>query len=194
MSLNNDVFDYGPGIRASLLARISRRLAQAEMALGAALVAVIALSLLAGSVSRTLGRPLIWTDEFAVHLMVWVAFLGGSLGIATRGHMAIALLPERLGPRGRAWLLLLTDLLVMAFILVMAWLVWRWFDLPGLLRAGSGAGLASDTFNFIYTDPTLTLGVPKVWFWLIVPLTCVTGGIHALAAIAVDLAELVRQR
>lgn len=193
MSLNNDAVGYEPGLRAALPGRISRRVAQAEMALGGALVAAICLSLLAGSVSRTLGQPLIWTDELAVHLMVWLAFLGASLGIATRSHMAVALLPERLSSRGRAWLLLLSDLLVMVFLVVMGWLVWRWFDLPGLLRAGSGAALASDTFNFIYTDPTLTLGVPKFWFWLIVPMTCMTGAIHALAALSADLTELRRQ-
>lgn len=190
MTLRNDAIGHGIGVPLRLLARLSRRVAQGEMALGAILVAVIGLSLLAGSVSRTLGRPLVWTDELAVHLMVWVAFLGASLGIATRGHMAIGLLPERLTARDRARLLLLTDSLVLVFILVMAWLAWRWFDLPGLLRTGSGAALAGDTFNFVYTDPTLTLGVPKFWFWLIVPMTCATGLIHAAAALAADLAVL----
>ena len=52
MSLNNDAVGYEPGIRAALPGRISRRVAQAEMALGGALVAAICLSLLAGSVSR----------------------------------------------------------------------------------------------------------------------------------------------
>ena len=61
------------------------------------------------------------------------------------------------------------------------------------VAARSGAALASDTFNFIYTDPTLTLGVPKFWFWLIVPMTCMTGAIHALAALSADLTELRRQ-
>lgn len=173
-----------------ILVRSSFRVRQAETALAAALVGVIFLLLLANAVSRTLGAPLIWTDELAVHLMVWLAFLGASLGIATRTHMAVGLLPERLSVANRRWLVLGSDIFVFLFMLTMGLLVWWWLDLPGLLRAGSGTALGQETFNFVYTDPTLTLGVRKIWFWLIVPATCLTGTLHALTAIWVDVAQI----
>lgn len=163
---------------------------RAETALGGLLVGAILVLLLANVVSRTAGRPLIWTDELAVHLMVVLAFVGASLGIALRGHMAIGLLPDRLGARGRAGLALLADLSVLAFLLVLAVILWRWFDLPGLLRAGSGAALARQSFNFVYTDPTNTLGLRKVWFWLALPLTGATALIHCLAALHQDIRAL----
>lgn len=163
-----------------------------EAAAGGLLVAAILALLLANVVSRAAGRPLIWTDELAVHLMVILAFVGASLGIAMRGHMAIGLLPDRLGPRGRARLALLADLSVLAFLLVLATILWRWFDLPGLLRAGSGAALAKESFNFVYSDPTNTLGLRKIWFWLALPLTCATALIHCLAALRTDLRVLRR--
>lgn len=163
---------------------------RAEAAGGGLLVALILCLLLANVVSRTAGQPLIWTDELAVHLMVVLAFVAGSLGIALRGHMAIGLLPDRLGPRDRARLALLADLSVLAFLLAMAVILWRWFDLPGLLRAGSGAALAEQSFNFVYTDPTNTLGLPKVWFWAILPISCATALIHCLAALQEDLEAL----
>lgn len=165
---------------------------RAEAAAGAALVAAILCLLLANVLSRGLGRPLIWTDELAVHLMVALAFVGASLGIATRMHMTIGIVPDRLGPRDRARLALLADLAVLAFLVTMAVILWRWFDLPGLLRAGSGAALAEQSFNFIYTDPTNTLGLRKFWFWLIMPLTCATGTIHCAAAIQRDLEAMRR--
>lgn len=163
---------------------------RAEAALGGILVGAILLLLLANVISRGAGRPLIWTDELAVHLMVVLAFVGASLGIAVRGHMVIGLLPDRLGPRGRAGLALLADLSVLVFLLVLAAILWRWFDLPGLLRAGSGVALAQESFNFVYTDPTNTLGLRKVWFWLALPVTCATALIHCLAALHQDARAL----
>ncbi|MFC3628000.1 TRAP transporter small permease [Paracoccus angustae] len=173
-----------------ILQRLSRAVMRAEAALGGVLVGAILMLLLANVVSRTAGRPLIWTDELAVHLMVVLAFVGASLGIALRGHMAIGLLPDRLGPRGRAALALLADLSVLVFLLALALILWRWFDLPGLLRAGSGAALAEQSFNFVYTDPTNTLGLRKVWFWLALPLTCATALVHCLAALHRDMGAL----
>lgn len=168
----------------------SRAVIRAESAFGGVLVALILALLLGNVVSRTAGRPLIWTDELAVHLMVVLAFVAGSLGIGLRGHMTIGLLPDRFGPRGRARMALLADLAVLVFLLVMAAILWRWFDLPGLLRAGSGAALAEQSFNFVYTDPTNTLGLRKLWFWAILPLSCATALIHCLAALQDDLTAL----
>lgn len=169
--------------------RLSRRVMQAEAALGGLLVAAMFLLLLGNAVSRSIGRPLIWTDELAVHLMVWLAFLGASLGVAGRNHMAISLLPDRLDPQARQHLRLLADLLVAVFFAGMLALCWRWLDPVGLIRAGSGAALAQQSFNFVYTDPTQTLGIRKIWFWLIVPATSLTGLLHALAALVADLGK-----
>lgn len=172
------------------LSRLSRGLARIEIGFGAALVAAIFALMLANAASRGFGRPLVWTDELAVHLMVWLAFIGGSAAVAVKGHMVMGLLPETLSPRAAARLALGTDLLVLLFLIAMAAVVWRWLDLPGLLRAGSGEALAQESFNFIYTDPTQTLGLRKIWFWLVMPVTVLTAGIHALAAIAEDLTRL----
>lgn len=185
MSLSSSV--PRPG---AFLARLSHGVRQAEVVLAATLIGVIFCLLLANVVLRLVGRPLIWTDELAVHLMVWVAFLGASLGIATRTHMAVGLLPESLSAPNRRWLLLATDLFVLGFMGVMAAVVWRWLDPVGLWRAGSGAGLAQATFNFVYTDPTLTLGIRKIWFWLILPLTCASGILHAIVAVQGDVAAI----
>ena len=176
---------------ATLLERLSPAVMWVEAWLGAGLVLVIFLLLLANAVSRGIGKPLIWTDELAVHLMVWLAFLGASLCIAARNHMAVGLLAERLGPTRRLRLAVLVDLLVLAFLLVMIWVIWRWLDLPGLMRAGwSGQALAAETFNFIYTDPTLTLGVRKIWFWMIIPLTALTSLLHGCAVLVADWTAL----
>ncbi len=177
-----------PALRTGLLPGLSRAVMRAETAVGGLLVAAILGLMLANAASRSLGRPLVWTDELAVHLMVVLAFLGGSLAVAARAHMTIGLVPDVLRPRARAGLAAATDALVVGFLGVMAVVVWRWLDLPGLIRAGSGAALGAETFNFVWTDPTQTLGIRKIWFWLAIPLSCLTALIHALAALAEDLA------
>lgn len=173
----------------TILARASRAVLHAEGALGALLVAVIFAAILSGSVARGLARPLVWTDELAVHLMVWLAFIGASMGVGLGNHMVMGLLPERMGPTGQRVVALLCDGLVLVFLLGFGLLVWRWLDLPGLLRAGSAQALARESFNFVWLDPTLTLGLRKIWFWLIIPVSTLTAILHVLARIAAQLSH-----
>ena len=62
--------------------------------------------------------------------------------------------------------------------------IWRWFDPVGVLQAASIEDFTASTFNFIYQEPTVTLGMHKVWFWLVMPVFCVTATIHVLASLA----------
>lgn len=179
-----------PPRRRGVLGQLSAAILRLEKAVGALLVALIFLAMIAGAASGWMRRPLAWTDEFAVHLMVCLAFIGASMAIALGQHMTVGLLPDGLSPKNRAKLAVLNDLFLLAFLLVMALVIWRWLDLPGLIRAGSGAALAQETFSFIYTDPTQTLGVRKIWFWLVMPVTTVTSICHVLAQIAADLTTL----
>ncbi|WP_211299356.1 TRAP transporter small permease [Pukyongiella litopenaei] len=142
--------------------------------------AVLAL-LLANVVSRAFGRPLIWTDELAVYLMVVGAFSGASLGIAKRHHLAVTLLADRLGPAARTNLLRVVDAVLLAILLVFGMTLWNWFDPPGVMAAENMSDYARESFNFLYQEPTTTLGIRKLWFWLIMPLFCVAGLIHVLA-------------
>lgn len=176
----------------TILARASRAVLHVEGAVGALLVLVILAAILAGSIGRGLARPLVWTDELAVHLMVWLAFIGASMGVGLGNHMVMGLLPERMGPAGQRAVALLCDGLVLVFLLGFALLVWRWLDLPGLIRAGSPQALARQSYNFVWLDPTLTLGLRKIWFWLIVPVSTMTAILHVLARIAAGLSRRER--
>ena len=177
-----------------VLGVISRHLLRAEMLLGAVLAAIIFALIPANAVLRHYGHPLLWAEELAVHLMVWLAFIGGSVCIATRQHMAIGLLPDRLSPRGRQRLAVLCDLLVLCFLLVMGWLCWLWFDPVGLWRAGDARSYAQASFNFTWSEPMLTMHLRKVWFWLIVPVSLVVAMVHTLAVLADDVAGRIPPR
>ena len=44
-------------------------------------------------------RPLPWAEELTLYLMVWIVFVGGSVVVRTRGHIAVDVLPLLLSPR-----------------------------------------------------------------------------------------------
>lgn len=168
----------------SVLAAISDGLAQVESVLvGSLMVAIFALLML-NVVSRTIGAPVIWVDEAAVFLMIWVALLGASLALARREHLAVTLVPDLLDNRFRSLLSVAVDFLLMVFFLIFGMILWRWFDPLTLWRAGSVVAFSRETFNFLYQEPTVTLGLRKLWFWLILPTFCVSGLIHSAAHLA----------
>lgn len=173
-----------------LWGRFSRALTLIEIGAGACLVALILALMMANIIARGLGAPLIWTDELAVAAMVWLAFIGASVAIATKTHMVMGLLPESLSQRWATLVSLVNNLLVLLFLGAMAVIIWDWLDLPGLIKAGSGLMLAQTSFNFIYTDPTLTLGLRKIWFWLILPISTLCGIFHCIACVVEDLRAL----
>ena len=38
-------------------------------------------------------RPIFWAEEVTLYLMVWIVFIGGSIIVRTRGHIAVDVLP-----------------------------------------------------------------------------------------------------
>lgn len=163
------------------LQKLSGAIAWFEARFTGAIVMVILLLLLANVVSRGLGRPLIWTDELAVYLMVLGAFSGASHGIARRQHIAVSLIADAMSQRNRKILTYVVDTTLLALFACFAWMLWNWFDPIGVLTAESLRAYARESFNFLYQEPTTTLGVRKLWFWLVMPVFCVSGIVHVLA-------------
>jgi TRAP-type C4-dicarboxylate transport system, small permease component len=177
-------------VLAPALGRLSRALARIEAAAAGLAVFVVFSLLMANVVSRSFGRPLIWTDELAVNCMVWAAFIGASVGLAHRQHIAVMLLPDMLPNRiGRA-MAVAVDLALLLFLGVLAIVLWRWFDPVGLFKAETLEAFSAATFNFIYQEPTVTLGVRKFWFWLVLPVFCLTAMLHVIAGLVAHVAEL----
>lgn len=185
------------GVRAEApghaLRRLSRAVARVELA-GAALAlgGVLALLLL-NIVTRLAGRALFWVDEAAVMAMVWMAFLAASVGLHQRANIAVTLVVERLGPATRRWLGVAVDALLLGFTVILLVLTWRWFS-PWQLAAAGGdlAVFAERTLNFMYEEPTQTLGLRKAWFWAILPVFSVGASIHCLANLADSVLAMLR--
>ncbi len=57
----------------------------------------------------------------------------------------------------------------------------KWYDPIGLIRYGFDVeDFAAGTYNFIYQEPTNTLGIRKLWVWIIVPFVSLSMTLHAL--------------
>ncbi|MDO5641934.1 MAG: TRAP transporter small permease [Paracoccus sp. (in: a-proteobacteria)] len=176
--------------RPSALRLLSTALARAELLAAGVLTFLLFALLLVNVASRFIGAPLLWADELAVLLMAMAAFLAASAALDGRQHIAVTLLPERLGPGGAAAMALIVDLVLLGFMLFLGWMVWAWFDPIALMAAGSADAFAASSFNFIYQEPTVTLGLRKFWFWLVMPVFVICGTIHCLAQVETDLRRL----
>ncbi|HEY3177797.1 MAG TPA: TRAP transporter small permease [Casimicrobiaceae bacterium] len=113
-------------------------------------------------------RPLVWSDELARYLFVWCAFLGWIVAARRRSHLAIGVLADRCGPRGRALFAL----------------------------AASAAAVIFSAVLFAYgiqiTTRNLDIGTVALFFsfgfvYAIVPIAALAVGIYAIADAIVAL-------
>jgi tripartite ATP-independent transporter DctM subunit len=107
-------------VRRPVLVAIERWLARIVGAVAACAVLVEVGILLVGVIARFgFNRPLVWGDELASIVFLWLAMLGSVLALWKGEHMRLSTLAMRLPPRGRAWaetLALLTPLLLLALL------------------------------------------------------------------------------
>ncbi|WP_221797177.1 TRAP transporter small permease [Oceanobacter mangrovi] len=172
--------------------RCSGWLARWELrAAGLAMALVLGLLLL-NIVTRAIGQALFWVDEAAITAMVWMAFLASAASLHHRSNIAMTLLVDHLPIRLARLAQLLSDIVMLLFVMTLSWMIWRWFDPLTLIRLdGDGSALAQQTFNFIYEEPTQTLGIHKFWCWLILPLFSVGALIHLTVRLFASTCELM---
>jgi TRAP-type C4-dicarboxylate transport system permease small subunit len=84
------------------------------------LLATITFLVLVAAVSRTLGSPVIWSDDMAQLLFVWLCMLGANRAMRLKAHMAMDYLIKWL-PRTSRWMLELANgALILGFLLTLA--------------------------------------------------------------------------
>jgi C4-dicarboxylate transporter, DctQ subunit len=102
--------------------RLDRALGLAEWGfIGAALAFTSALLFVNVFMRYVFLAPLNWAEELTLYLMVWIVFVGGSVAVRTRGHIAIDLLPLVLSPANRRRLVLGVGLAALVFFACFFW-------------------------------------------------------------------------
>lgn len=106
---------------ARVVSRIAGAVAMLAEHLAAMIVIVEIVLLLAGVTSRyVFHRPLVWSDELAGMLFVWLTMLGSCVALARSQHLRLSALEMRLSDRGKSVLHIATSLLTFVFIVWLA--------------------------------------------------------------------------
>lgn len=102
-----------------MLEKLDRALGWAETTFVGGALAFASLLLFVNVVLRYwFLAPISWAEELTLYIMVWIVFVGSSVAIRTRGHIAIDLLPLTLSPAGRHRLAVLIALITLLFLAV----------------------------------------------------------------------------
>ena len=102
-----------------MLAFVDRALNTAETTFVGGALAFASLLLFVNVVLRYwFLAPISWAEELTLYIMVWIVFVGSSVAVRARGHIAIDLLPLVLSPAGRRRLAIFIAVTVLAFLAV----------------------------------------------------------------------------
>jgi len=108
--------------RRSLAASLESWLAMLVEIPAAVLVVAEIVILFAGVVARYgLHQPLIWSDELASILFLWLAMLGAAVAFRRSEHMRMTAIVASAKPAMRAWLDVVATCAALAFLLLIAW-------------------------------------------------------------------------
>jgi TRAP-type C4-dicarboxylate transport system permease small subunit len=128
------------------------------IALLAAMVAIV----FANVVMRyLLGTSVIWSEEVARHLMIWMTFAGSGLALRTGAQIGIDTLQDALPPQAaRALRLVLVVLMLLLFVLL------AWYGVDYALRTRFQISAA--------------LGVSMMYVYIGMPVGCALLALHLL--------------
>ena len=108
--------------RRSRAASLEATLAKVVEIPAALLVVAEIVILFAGVVARYgLRSPLIWSDELASILFLWLAMLGAAVAFRRSEHMRMTAIVASAGPAMRAYLDVVATCAALAFLLMIAW-------------------------------------------------------------------------
>src|SRR6516162_2498899 len=112
--------------RPSLIASIDHVLGlMVEIPAALLVLAEIAI-LFAGVMARyVLRQPLIWSDELASILFLWLAMLGAAVAFRRSEHMRMTAIVGSAGPAMRAYLDLVATCAALAFLVMVIWPSWQ---------------------------------------------------------------------
>jgi TRAP-type transport system small permease protein len=132
------------------------------VALFAAMVAVTTLGVFFRYV---LNSALPWAEEADRYLFIWLSFVGASITMRRKAHIAVDILVRSVGSVLREWIALIAQACVLAFLVI-------------VFRASEPVIEVTSHTRATATD------VPMSWVYLAVPVGCILIGIETLRLMA----------
>jgi len=118
-NLETDVLEPPAGSRRHWAARINAALVPLVEVPAALIVVAEIVVLLAGILARyVFHRPIIWSDELASILFLWLAMLGSVIAFQRGEHMRMTAIVGMLKPRARAFLDVIAVAAALAFLVL----------------------------------------------------------------------------
>jgi TRAP-type C4-dicarboxylate transport system permease small subunit len=149
----------------NIIRKISDTIYKAECILAILLVFTLLFSIVAGVVFRfVVNEPLHWSDEVAIFSVVWITFVGGSMGIKSREASSITFAMDRLTGFKRQVLLGIGLAVVVVFTGYLLFVSASWIKDPQILMERSSS-----------------TGIPMVYPYLCIPIGFACMTIHTLA-------------
>lgn len=117
----------------NILRLISDGLFKFEKMLAVILMSVMLLSIALGVICRYfLSSPLTWTDELAVYMLIWLTFVGGSMGIKTGKAASLDLVFDHLSLKWKRISLIVSYAFVALFVCILAIYALQWVMNPSV--------------------------------------------------------------
>ena len=141
-----------------------------------------------------MGAALFWVDELAIYAMAWMTFLGTSASLHYGNAVSITILTDSLPDNLHRVTAKIVDLIIFIFALLLLWFCWRWFSPLALMQHGFDVeAFQGSTFNFIYAEPTTTLGIKKYIVWSIMWVFAFGATLHSFAHL-IDFSDRERAK
>jgi TRAP-type C4-dicarboxylate transport system permease small subunit len=104
---------------------------------GVMFLTIVILTLVQVFARYILNSPLLWSEELARLLLVWVVFLGGAVVCWDGRHLNVDTFFSRFSKRLRSAIRTLNALIALCFLLVLAWSSWPLIELEWIINMGS---------------------------------------------------------
>jgi TRAP-type C4-dicarboxylate transport system permease small subunit len=108
-----------------------------------------------------LNSALPWAEEADRYLFIWLSFVGASITMRRKAHIAVDILVRSFEPALRKWVALLAQVGVLGFLGVVFWASWPVIEVTS------------------HTQATAT-GIPISWVYLAAPVGCILIAIETL--------------
>lgn len=122
-------FKKGIGMFQSLSNGISRIEKFLAAILMFALAIIVALSV---AFRYFLNAPLSWSGEVAVFLLIWISFIGGSLGLKNKSQAAVTLLLDYCSQKVKMWITIFSQILIIIFLVLILSYTYTWIFSEGV--------------------------------------------------------------
>lgn len=105
--------------------------------------------------------PFVWTEELSSSLVIWMVFLGASAVQREDGQIRVEILDNLLPARITAWIYLVYDIFVLAFLIALIYGGWK-------------------TLGELSYEKTPALQIPLKYLFLVVPLAAISMSVYVI--------------